>query len=179
MKTKIPLPLVYIEIPENRSKKQLILILAVCRSKNQEKPVEAPCGQLSNTLSEVINAITKFEDKHESECRSSEEMRAEVKKVNSKLKEERKAAQRLDAARRLEEQASHRLEAENMGGEGRTSSNLTSEGGTEVSADAQEGEVPAWRLESQRIVRSTDFKSYYPSLPIQRAAEMVKEMIER
>lgn len=49
----------------------------------------------------------------------------------------------------------------------------------EGSADAQEGEVPAWRLESQRIVRSTDFKSYYPSLPIQRAAEMVKEMIER
>ena len=76
---------------------------------------------MSNTLSEVINAITKFEDKHESECRSSEEMRAEVKKVNSKLKEERKAAQRLDAARRLEEQASQRLEAENMGGEGRTS----------------------------------------------------------
>ena len=102
-----------------------------------------------------------------------------MKKVNSKLKEERKAAQRLDAARRLEEQASHRLEAENMGGEGRTSPHLTSEGGTEVSADAQEGEVPAWRLESQRIVRSTDFKSYYPSLPIQRAAEMVKEMIER
>ena len=134
---------------------------------------------MSNTLSEVINAITKFEDKHESECRSSEEMRAEVKKVNSKLKEERKAAQRLDAARRLEEQASHRLEAENMGGEGRTSPHLTSEGGIEVSADAQEGEVPAWRLESQRIVRSTDFKSYYPSLPIQRAAEMVKEMIER
>ena len=136
---------------------------------------------MSNTLSEVINAITKFEDKHESECRSSEEMRAEVKKVNAKLKVKREAAQRMDAARRLEEeeQASQRLEAENMGGEGRTSFNLTSEGGTEVSADAQEGEVPAWRLESQRIVRSTDFKSYYPSLPIQRAAEMVKEMIER
>ena len=121
---------------------------------------------MSNTLSEVINAITKFEDKHESECRSSEEMRAEVKKVNSKLKEEREAALRLD-------------EEPNTGGEDITSSNLTSEGGTEVSADAQEEEVPAWRLESQRIVRSTDFKSYYPSLPIQRAAEMVKEMIER
>ena len=87
--------------------------------------VEAPCGQLSNTLSEVVNAITKFEDKHESECRSSEEMRAEVKKVNSNLEVEKQAA-----ARRLE----------NMGGEGRPSPNLTSEGGTEVSADAQEGE---------------------------------------
>ena len=71
--------------------------------------VEAPCGQLSNTLSEVINAITKFEDKHESECRSSEEMRAKVKEVNSKLKDEK------DAARRLEEQ--------NLGGEGRRSPN--------------------------------------------------------
>ena len=67
-----------------------------------------------------------------------------------------------------------------MGGEGRTSPNLTSEGGTEVSADAQEeGEVPAWRLESQRVVGSTDFKAYYPSLPIQRAAKIVREMIER
>ena len=127
--------------------------------------VEAPCGQLSNTLSEVVNAITKFEDKHESECRSSEEMRAEVKKVNSNLEEERQ-----DAARRLE----------NMGGEGRTSPNLTSEGGTEVSADAQEGgEVPNWQQESQRVVGSTDFKSYYPRLPVQRAAEIVREMIER
>ena len=75
--------------------------------------VEAPCGQLSNNLSEIINAITKFEDKHESECRSSEEMRSEVKKVNSKLKEEREAARRLD-------------EEQNMGGEGRTSPNMTS-----------------------------------------------------
>ena len=50
----------------------------------------------------------------------------------------------------------------------------------EVSADAQEKEeVPAWRLESQRVVGSTDFKSYYPSLPIQRTAEIVGEMIER
>ena len=83
------------------------------------------------------------------------------------MKEEREAAQRLE-------------EQQNMGGEGRTSPNLTSEGGTEVSADAQEeGEVPAWRLESQRVVGSTDFKAYYPSLPIQRAAEIVREMIER
>ena len=129
--------------------------------------VEAPCGQLSNNLSEIINAITKFEDKHESECRSSEEMRSEVKKVNSKLKEEREAARRLD-------------EEQNMGGEGRTSPNMTSEGGTEVSADAQaEGEAPAWRLESQRVVGSTDFKSYYPSLPIERTARIVSEMIQR
>ena len=126
--------------------------------------VEAPCGQLSNTLSEVINAITKFEDKHESECRSSEEMRAEVKKVNSNLEEEKQAARRL----------------ENMGGEGRTSPNLTSEGGTEVSADAQEGgEVLDWQQESQRVVGSTDFKSYYPRLPVQRAAQIVREMIQR
>ena len=47
--------------------------------------VEAPCGQLSNTLAELVNTITKFEDKHESECRSSEAVRAEVKKVNLKL----------------------------------------------------------------------------------------------
>ena len=134
--------------------------------------LQLPCGQLSNTLSEIINAITKFEDKHESECRSSEEMRAEVKKVNSKLKE-REAAQRLETSAR-------RLEDQNTGGEGRTSPNLTSEGGTEVSADAQEkGEVPAWRLKSKRVVGSTDFKAYYPSLPIQRAAEIVRKMIER
>ena len=42
--------------------------------------VEAPCGQLSNTLSDVINALTKFEDKLKSECKSSEEIRAEIKK---------------------------------------------------------------------------------------------------
>ena len=53
---------------------------------------------------------------------------------------------------------------------------MTSEGGTEVSANAQ---VPAWRLEDQRIVGSTDFKSYYPKLPVQRAARIVGEMIQR
>ena len=87
-----------------------------------------------------------------------------MKKVNSKLEEEKQAARRL----------------ENMGGEGRTSPNLTSEGGTEVSADAQEGgEVLDWQQETQRVVGSTDFKSYYPRLPVQRAAQIVKEMIER
>ena len=128
--------------------------------------VEAPCGQLSNTLSEVINAITKFEDKHESECRSSEEMRAKVKDVNSKLKDEKEAAQRL--------------EEQNLGGEGRRSPNLIPEGGTGVNAEGQEeGGAPAWRLDSQRIVGSTDFKAYYPSLPVQRAAQIVREMVEK
>ena len=73
--------------------------------------VEAPCGQLSNTLSEVINALTKFEDKYRSECRSSEEMRAEIKKVNAGLKDER-------AAQRLESESER-----DTGGEGRTSPN--------------------------------------------------------
>ena len=120
--------------------------------------VEAPCGQLSNTLSEVINALTKFQDKYKSECRSSEEMRAEIKKVN--------AAQRLERER-------------GEGGDGRRSPNMTSEGGTEVNEEEMEGEhVPAWRLENQIIVGSTDFKSYYPSLPVQRTAQIVKKMIE-
>ena len=120
--------------------------------------VEAPCGQLSNTLSEVINALTKFQDKYKSECRSSEEMRAEIKKVN--------AAQRLESER-------------GEGGDGRRSPNMTSEGGTEVNEEEMEGEqVPAWRLETQIIVGSTDFKSYYPSLPVQRTAQIVKKMVE-
>ena len=126
--------------------------------------VEAPCGQLSNTLSEVINAITKFEDKHESECRSSEELRAKVKEVNSQLKDEKDAAQRL----------------ENLGGEGRRSPNLIPEGGTGVNVEGQEDRgVPPWRLESQRVVGSTDFKAYYPSLPVQQAARGVREMVEK
>merc|ERR1719323_1117579 len=61
--------------------------------------VEAPCGQLSNTLSDVINALTKFEDKFKSECKSSEEIRAEIKKVNTELSIERRAAQRLQNQR--------------------------------------------------------------------------------
>ena len=94
------------------------------------------------------------------------ELRAEVKRVNLKLKEEREAAQGL--------------EDENMGGEGRPSSNLTSEGGTEVNEEGQvEGGVPAWRLDSQIVVGSTDFKSYYPSLPVHRAAQIVREKIEQ
>ena len=124
--------------------------------------VEAPCGQLSNTLSEVINALTQFEDKNQTECKSSEELRAEITRVNSQQKEERRAAQRLE----------NELE---LGGEGRTSPNTTSEGGTEVSANAQ---IPAWRMENQIVVGSTDFKSYYPSLPVQRAAHVVNEMIQ-
>ena len=124
--------------------------------------VEAPCGQLSNTLSEVINALAQFEDKNQTECKSSEELRAEIKRVNFQQKQERRAAQRLEN------------EGE-MGGEGRSSPNTTSEGGTEVSANAQ---TPAWRLENQMVVGSTDFKSYYPKLPVQRAAKMVNEMIQ-
>ena len=126
--------------------------------------VESPCGQLSNTLSEVINALTKFEDRYKSECISSEEMRAEIKKVNAGLNDERRAAQRLESER-------------DEGGDGRTTP-TTSEGGTEVNQEEMEEEqVPAWRLEHQRVVGSTDFKSYYPSLPIQRSAQIVKEMI--
>ena len=45
--------------------------------------VEYPNGQLSNILSEIINNLTKVEDKLDTECRSSEEMRAAVKEVNS------------------------------------------------------------------------------------------------
>ena len=39
-------------------------------------------------------------------------------------------------------------------------------------------QVPVWQLGNQRVVGSTDFKSYYPSLPVQRTAKIVKEMIE-
>ena len=91
-------------------------------------------------------------------------MRAEIKRVNFQLKEEIQAAQRLER---------------NTGGEGTTTPNTISEGGTEVSANANaNAQVPAWRLEDQRIVGSTDFKSYYPKLPIQRAARIVGEMIQ-
>jgi len=62
-----------------------------------------------------------------------------------------------------------------MGQKGLKSPNTTSEGGTEVSANAQ---APAWRLENQIVVGSTDFKSYYPRLPVQRAAHVVNEMIQ-
>ena len=44
--------------------------------------IEAPNGQLSNELSNVIKILTKFEDIYDTECRSSEEMRAGVKEVN-------------------------------------------------------------------------------------------------
>ena len=80
--------------------------------------VESPNGQLSNMLSEVINMLTKVEDKLDTECRSSEEMRASVKKVNTK-----------------------------------------------------EGE-------GDRVIGSTDFKSYYPRLPVRRAAAIVGRMAE-
>ena len=131
--------------------------------------VEAPCGQLSNILSEVVNALTQFEDKHKSECRSSEEMRSEVKSVNTKLAEEKEAVRTQD-------------ERANMGGEGITSP-TASEGGTEVSANAHQGgegpEIPIWQQKSRRVVGSTDFKSYYPRLPVQRAAEITRGFIER
>ena len=124
--------------------------------------VEAPCGQLSNTLSDVINAMTKFEDKFKSECRSSEELRAEIKKVNIELNIERRVAQRLE-------------NQGDEGGEDRRTSNMVSEGGTEANQEEESGEqVPAWQLENQRVVGSTDFKSYYPSLPIDRTAQMLK-----
>ena len=97
--------------------------------------VEAPCGQLSNLLSEVISSLTLFENSHKLECRSSEEMRAAVKEVNSR------------------------------------------------GLDVQQGGVaeephPAWRQEGQRVVGSTDFKSYYPRLPVARAARVVRDMVE-
>ena len=128
--------------------------------------VEAPCGQLSNTLSDVINALTKFEDKFKSECKSSEEIRAEIKKVNTELTIERRAAQRLG-------------NQGDEGGEDRRTSTMVSEGGTEANQEEESGEqVPAWRLEAQRVVGSTDFKSYYPSLPIERTAQIVNKMIQ-
>ena len=79
--------------------------------------IESPNGQLSNILSDFINAITKVEDKLNTECRSSEEMRAGVDEVNSRAGEE------------------------------------------------------------ERIIGSTDFKSYYPSLPIKRTAKIVAGMV--
>ena len=79
---------------------------------------ESPNGQLSNILSDIINAITKVEDKLDTECRSSEEMRAGVNEVNNR-----------------------------------------------------EGE-------DERIIGSTDFKSYYPSLPVRRTAKIVGRMAE-
>ena len=39
-------------------------------------------------MSEVINVLTQFENKHDTECRSSEEMRAGEKKYNAKRLEE-------------------------------------------------------------------------------------------
>ena len=84
---------------------------------------ESPNGQLSNTLSEVINILTKFENKHRTECRSPEEMRAEVKAVNA-----RQAARGLDAKR--------------------------------------------------LVIGSTDFKSYYPNIPVRGAAAVVRRMAE-
>ena len=80
---------------------------------------ESPNGQLSNILSDFINAITKVEDKYNTECRSSEEMRAGVDEVNNREGEE------------------------------------------------------------ERIIGSTDFKSYYPSLPIKRTAKIVATMVEQ
>ena len=45
--------------------------------------LESPNGQLSNILSDIVNALTGTEDKHNTECRSSEQMRAGVKTANS------------------------------------------------------------------------------------------------
>ena len=80
---------------------------------------ESPNGQLSNILSDFINALTKVEDKLNTERRSSEEMRAGVAEVNNKEDNE-----------------------------------------------------------DERIIGSTDFKSYYPSLPIKRTAKIVAGMVE-
>ena len=33
---------------------------------------ESPIGQLSNVLSEVVNVLTQFENKHDTKCKSSE-----------------------------------------------------------------------------------------------------------
>ena len=56
---------------------------------------------------------------------------------------------------------------------------MVSEGGTEANQEEESGEqVLAWQLENQRVVGSTDFKSYYPSLPIERTAQIVNKMIQ-
>jgi hypothetical protein len=93
---------------------------------------ESPNGQLSNVLSDVLNALTKFEDKHNTECRSSEEMRAGIKEVNAERPE----------------------------------------GGPE------DGASPPWRLDGERVIGSTDFKAYYPSIPVGRTAKIVAKMAE-
>ena len=86
--------------------------------------------------------------------------------MNTELTIERRAAQRLQNQR-------------GEGGEDRRTSNMVSEGGTEANQEEESGEqVPAWQLESQRVVGSTDFKSYYPSLPIERTAQIVNKMIQ-
>ena len=53
--------------------------------------IESPNGQLSNILSD-FNAIAKVEDKLNTECRSSEEMRAGVDEVNSRAGEVERTA---------------------------------------------------------------------------------------
>ena len=108
--------------------------------------VEAPCGQLSNMLSEVVNSLTLFENSQKSECKSSEEMRAAVKGVNARGLDVQNATRGLDL-----QDATQGLEVQ----------------GAARGLDVQQGGVerepqPAWRLDGQRVVGSTDFKSYYP-----------------
>ena len=98
--------------------------------------LESPNGQLSNILSEVINVICSVEDKLNTECRSSEEMRAGVKDVNQREDEVRSAGELND-----------------------------------IFVGGPAGEV-------KRVIGSTDFKSYYQNLPVERAAQVVAKMAE-
>ena len=45
---------------------QSVKVRAVCGAE------ESPTGQLSNVLSEVVNVLTQFENKHDTKCKSSE-----------------------------------------------------------------------------------------------------------
>ena len=102
--------------------------------------LESPNGQLSNILSEVINVICSVEDKVNTECRSSEEMRAGIKAVNQRGEDE------VGAAGELGPQV--------VGGELGPADTVN------------------------RIIGSTDFKSYYQNLPVRRAAQIVANMAE-
>jgi len=115
---------------------------------------ESPNGQLSNILSEVVNIVTKFEDKHETECRSSEELRASIKEFNSRGLDLQQEDREGGAARGLE--------------------------GEEERGAAQglEEQQPAWKLDSKKVIGSSDFKSYYPTLPVRRAASQFRQMVE-
>ena len=70
-----------------------VKVRAVCGAE------ESPNGQLSNVLSEVINVLTQFENKYDTECKSSEEMRAGVKQYNAKRLEEQQQVEETEEQR--------------------------------------------------------------------------------